>query len=590
MVSCKEEYSRKAQSCAILAILGLLAGSSFPSIAGPSPKQQQRSIASSIRSDATAEKSAPVSMPQASAEQAARDESPIANLIYTALTTKSSIAFDNITIATAAMKPVYAGNGYAAFWVDEDGLTQKGRDALDAIAKANAHGINPSRYGTDVIDTLNTARNLENKQDARTLAAMDILISHAVTRYMKEMASGTTDSQRRVRGGFADATPDASQLFVQAVSSQNVSGLLQEQAAPTREYTALQELLAQYQKIAENGGWEKFPAGKPIKPNQQDARIPALRRILAVTGDYDGTGDAESNVYDENLQKAIARFQERHGLNVDGTIGASTQKQLATPVSLRLQQIVASMERMRWMPRNLGDKYVLINMPGFTLHGYDKGQQAITMRVIIGKPHTRTPMFSNVITDVVFNPTWSAPASIVRGELLPKLRKNPGYFVRAGFTVFKNGQAVDPHSVDASSGSFQFRQRAGSGNALGKIKFNLPDNDSIYLHSTAQPALFGQEKRALSHGCIRLEKPRDMAHFILGAEADWDAEKIERTYDSSASRSVEVAPVPVHLVYWTAWVDANGVAHFHDDIYNKDEGINARIAPAAESLKLAGND
>ena len=232
-----------------------------------------------------------------------------------------------------------------------------------------------------------------------------------------------------------------------------------------------------------------------------------------------------------------------------------------------------------------------MNVPAFTLTGYENGQKALNMRVIVGKPNTRTPIFSNVITDVVFNPSWGAPQSIVRKELLPKLRNNPSYFVNAGFTVYHNGVPVDPHSIDPDAGgSFNFRQRPGSHNALGKIKFNLPDNDDIYLHSTAKPELFKGEMRALSHGCIRLEDPRAMAQFVLGGEEGWDGEKIDKTYDSSTSRSVEVSPVAVHLVYWTAWVGDDGKVHFFDDVYKRDNEVSTALAPQNdEGVKLVAN-
>jgi murein L,D-transpeptidase YcbB/YkuD len=206
----------------------------------------------------------------------------------------------------------------------------------------------------------------------------------------------------------------------------------------------------------------------------------------------------------------------------------------------------------------------------------ENGKVSLMMRVIIGNRQNHTPLFDNVVTDVIFNPPWSVPARIARNEMIPKLRDNPEYFINAGFVVTQDGVQVDPTEVDPDSGDFSFRQRPGTGNALGKIKFNIPDSDDIYLHSTSSPKLFAQEDRALSHGCIRLEKPRDLAHFVLGSEAGWTNEKIDVAYDSNSEKRVHVQDVPVHLVYWTAMVDENGVAHFYGDVYRKNNAVTAQ--------------
>jgi murein L,D-transpeptidase YcbB/YkuD len=361
-------------------------------------------------------------------------------------------------------------------------------------------------------------------------------------------------------------------------------------ACTSYEAVALQKLLSQYKSLAENGGWPAWQNGKVVRVGQTDSRIPTLRQILTITGDYQSASGipSASTGYDDMLVAAVKHFQERHGLNVDGTLGKSTQAMLAIPVEKRIEQIEATLERINKNPLPDENKFIVVNLPAYTLYGIENNATNVTMRVIVGNRANHTPLFDNQITDVIFNPPWSVPERIARNEMIPKLRKNPSYFINAGFIVTQDGVAVDPMNIDPSAGGYSFRQRPGTGNALGKIKFNIPDNDDIYLHSTSSPKLFQQEDRALSHGCIRLEKPRDLAHFVMEQDAGWNVDKIDHAYDSNTQRSVRVDSVPVHLVYWTAYVDAQGTAHFYNDVYNKDKAVKVKDSATSASVENTG--
>lgn len=359
------------------------------------------------------------------------------------------------------------------------------------------------------------------------------------------------------------------------------AGALEGSTAPNAfapEAVALEKLLTQYKELADNGGWMPWPMGKVIKAQQNDTRIPVLRQILTVMGDYQPLSgiSTTSTHYDSEIMDAVKRFQLRHGLNADGVVSKSTQLALAVPVEKRITQILATLERMHTRPQPMEDKFVLVNLPAYTLFAIEKGTTKLSMRVIIGNRKNHTPMFDNIITDVVFNPQWHVPERIARNELVPKLHRQPAYFINAGFVVTRDGEPVDPMQVSPTDEGFSFRQLAGRSNALGKIKFNIPDSDDIYLHSTASPGLFAKEDRALSHGCIRLEKPRELAHFVM-ENADWNAKRIDSAYDTSRERDVKVESTPVHLVYWDAFVDTAGVAHFYNDVYGKDNAVTAQL-------------
>jgi len=340
----------------------------------------------------------------------------------------------------------------------------------------------------------------------------------------------------------------------------------------------LEAALADYRALAEQGGWPKLNASdKKIAPDAKDARIPVIREILTKTGDY--TGYDNSPIYDVDLQAAVKSFQERHGLNNDGVIGKTTLEALAVPVEQRIAQIEGTLKRMAAFEAPSG-RYLLVNLPEYRLRGYNDGALALDMRVIVGAPKNPTPTFDNHITYVSFNPHWGVPAKIAANELLPKILKNPDYVKENNYAVYNMSaegyEEVDPTSIDWGSMNrhsfhYQLRQRPGKGNALGKIKFGMVGTDDIYLHDTANHSLFAKDDRALSHGCIRVERPHDLAHYVLSGTEHFDNEKIDALYNSDDSKTVNIPGVAVHVVYWTASVDqASGKLHFSKDVYGLD--------------------
>ncbi|MEQ1790459.1 MAG: L,D-transpeptidase family protein, partial [Rickettsiales bacterium] len=343
--------------------------------------------------------------------------------------------------------------------------------------------------------------------------------------------------------------------------------------------STLETTINDYEKIAENGGWASFKIGKTIKIDEHDSRIPNIRKILTVMGDYkneqnEDEQNSDSDVFDEELLEAVKYFQVRHGLDADGVIGMKTQSALAVPVEFRLAQMQTTLERIHEMP-DLGERYVLVNIPGFYLKAIDGNTTAINSRIIVGSQKNATPLFHRSITDVSFNPPWYVPERIARNELMGKLRTNPEYFRKGNYVVTdSDGEKVDTANIDweNQSGSYRFVQRAGATSALGKVKFNLPNTNNIYLHSTGNPKLFSKTERALSHGCIRVEQARELAFFVMNGLTGWDEERIAKLYDSNKSKILPIEPVQVYLAYWTSWVDeATGKPHFSADIYGRDK-------------------
>ncbi|MGI9384870.1 MAG: L,D-transpeptidase family protein [Methyloligellaceae bacterium] len=291
------------------------------------------------------------------------------------------------------------------------------------------------------------------------------------------------------------------------------------------DYLALRQALAVYSKIAADGGWPRLPPGEVLKPGMSDPRVPQLKARLAVTGEFASAPQSgEPELYEGTVVDAVKRFQRRHGLDPDGVIGTRTLIALNIPVEQRLRQIVLSMERWRWMPEDLGAHYVLVNIAGFQLRRIEQGKLKETMRVIVGKPYRRTPVFSDTMKYVEINPFWTVPYSIATRDKLPVLQKNPASLVGSGFEAFNGSRKISMTAVDwsrYSRGNFPFtlRQKPGPKNALGRVKFMFPNKFNVYLHDTPQRGLFEKTTRAFSSGCIRLHRPIDLADQVLSQES-----------------------------------------------------------------------
>lgn len=344
-------------------------------------------------------------------------------------------------------------------------------------------------------------------------------------------------------------------------------------------YTPMERLLADYKKKAELGGWPSFKAtAKKIEPDAISDRIPTIRAILTVLGDYSGGTPENPELYDAALVDAVKKFQARHGLTDDGVIGKDTQDAMNVPVEKRIRQIERTIER-RQAFKPEGERYVLVNLPDYTLHLFSGGKEVSTMRVIVGTPKNATPIFTKQMTYVSFNPHWGVPIRIAAEEMLPKILENPEFFTEQDFAVYEltpeGRHEVDPATIDWTQYNkdhfpYLLRQRPGLGNALGRIKFGLKDSNDIYMHDTSAPKLFAKDLRAFSHGCMRVEKPYELAQFVFEGKENFTPERVDEMYKSDESRIITIHPLSVHVVYWTAWVDDKGQANFRKDIYGLD--------------------
>ncbi|MFI2812926.1 MULTISPECIES: murein L,D-transpeptidase [unclassified Microbulbifer] len=339
---------------------------------------------------------------------------------------------------------------------------------------------------------------------------------------------------------------------------------------------ALREQLALYRSIAASGRWRPIPAGPAMTIGAKHPHVAHLRNLLSLYGDYRSYyGEANSNHFDRRLHEAVLRFQRRHGLKSDGIVGRETRKRLNLSPTARAHIIEKNIRRRRELPATLGDRFIQVNVPAYELYYVEDDRIRLSMNVVVGKKKHATPEIKTRVSRVVFNPTWTVPRSILVNEILPKARANPQGMENMGYRVVSgSGEHLPLTSKNlsaAGAGSYLMRQLGGEQNILGRVKFEIPNTDDIYLHDTRARSLFSLTDRDYSHGCIRLEKPRHLAEALLRPQGDWDQWRINQLTTGDETTEVKMEDnVKVYVTYWTAWVDGQGELHFRPDIYGKD--------------------
>jgi len=357
------------------------------------------------------------------------------------------------------------------------------------------------------------------------------------------------------------------------------------EAPPTRGelclLPALESALAHYRHLAAQGGWPQVPVGPALHEDDVDARIPLLRERLVASSDLPASA-SQGDFFDGPLKEAVQRFQARHGLAADGVVGAKTLGELNVPLNERIQQLAASLERCQPLPPLLEQRHILVNIADFTLKLYEDGKLRLSMPVIVGRTYRQTPVFNGRISSLVLNPSWEVPHSIATKDLLPKIQKNPDYLKQSGFRVFrgwKPGEEIDPAGIAWANLSpahfpYRLRQEPGPDNALGRVKFPFPNPYNVYLHDTPARALFQQDSRTFSSGCIRLARPLDLAVYLLQGTPLGSMEALTAALTREKTQSVAIpSPIAIHIVYMTAWVDREGIVQFRRDIYNRDPAL-----------------
>ncbi len=455
---------------------------------------------------------------------------------------------------------------------------EQARQALALLRSASAHGLDPSRYGVDAL-----SRQLETL-DPADAERFDQALSKAMLQLLADLHFGRVTPEVTMAQGEArlPAFDPVEHLRV-ALRERSLDTAVDAAAPNNPLYKRVQASLAQYRGLAAAAPpWSapaKLPAGGKLAIGRSYPGLDRVRQRLVLLGDLDAD-DAddsapEADLHTEALAEAIKRFQARHGLAETGALGRDTLAAFATPLGERVHQLVLTLERLRWIPTFRPGRVIIVNVAAFRLWAFDTatGSAPLGMRVIVGKAaRTPTPLFIGQMRYLEFNPYWNVPRSIALGEIIPKLARNPAYLAQNGMEmVSAKGQVVSPSLAGLRAGTLRVRQRPGSHNVLGAVKFAMPNPMNIYLHSTSAKDLFGKARRDLSHGCIRVEQPAELARFVLADEAQWNAQAIEQAMQPGPMRTVRLPEtIPVVLFYATAGSDRNGRAVFASDIYQRD--------------------
>ena len=438
----------------------------------------------------------------------------------------------------AGLRTFYARREHQPAW-DVQSTTA----LLAAIDALTEDGLEPNRYHREALHRL--------PQDAER----DVLATDAFLTAAAHLSAGVTDPQF-ARPAWCGPPPkiDIAAILQSALDDGTIGETLARFAVRHEGYLRLRKALAAYRELARSGGWPVVPQGRTLRLGHDDARVAVLRQRLYSPND--------STLFDAELEELVRHFQSHHGITVDGIVGPETLRELNVSAQHRATQIAVNMERWRWMPEDLGESCLLVNIAAFRLDAIEGDRSVLTMKTVVGKEYTRTPFFAARIAEVIVNPWWNVPDSIAAKELWPKQHRDPSYFAREHMVVTDG----------------RIRQRPGPWNALGRLKFNMPNRYDVYLHDTPAKSLFARPFRAFSHGCIRLEKPMELALYLLRDQPQWTAETIGSAIESGHERAIRLtAPQPVYILYWTAWVGDDGHMEFHRDHYERDAALAAAL-------------
>jgi murein L,D-transpeptidase YcbB/YkuD len=486
----------------------------------------------------------------------------------------------------------YDKRDFLPAWSDPQGRFPQATELLHTIQQSNLQGLKPDVYHLATIESLLESIAREREQgrplDPAVLADLDLLLTDGFFIYGSHLLSGRVDPETiHARWSVNSREADLADLLQSALAHREVGKALQGLLPKSPAYARLREALQQYREITAGGGWPSLPAGATLHKDDRSRRVPSLRARLSASGDLDESEAEDPERFDEGLETAVRRFQERHGLTVDGVVGRATRAALNVPAEERVRQIELNMERWRWLPDDLGRRYVLINTADFSLQVVEDGTEVLAMRVVVGRKARRTPVFSGTMTYLDFNPYWNIPHKLAVRDIVPKIKTDPAYLDRQGIRVFASweasapeipSEAIDWSKVTKHSFAFKLRQDPGPTNALGRIKFMFPNKFAVYLHDTPSRYMFKRKQRDFSSGCIRIEAPIDLAAYLLRGEPKWTREGITAAIESGENRTVWLPEsIPVHVLYWTAWVGPEHRVCFREDVYGRDDPLDRAL-------------
>jgi L,D-transpeptidase YcbB len=509
-------------------------------------------------------------------------------------TATGTLVYRGDLICGIEMMPLaYRSRAYMPFWIDASFRLDTAKALIEAIGRAGEDGLLPSDYHLGSIYRLLAdmaqERSTNNTVSPERWADLDLILTDAFLLLGTHLLIGrvnpeTLHTDWKIDPGRVTLFP----FLLQAASTGDIAAALNALRPSHGGYAALRNALASLRQTAATGGWPMFDDHQTLRPGDRSDGVDALRQRLAASGDLDALVQGnDKHFFDATLVTAVRRFQRRHGLKDDGIVGLETVDMLNVPVEKRIRQVEINLERWRWLPHQLGSRYIIVNTAAFNLNAVEAGKSVLTMRVVVGRPARRSPVFSSKIAYLVVNPYWNVPTTIAVEDILPEVQKNVSYLTEQGIRVYQGWQAdapeIDPTTVNwqayhAGRFPFRLRQDPGPRNALGRIKFMFPNEFAVYLHDTPDHNLFNHVQRDLSSGCIRVEAPIALASFVLAEDDRWTPEALTELVEKGEPSKIRLGhPIPVHLLYMTAWADEGGIAQFRSDIYHQDRDLDQAL-------------
>jgi L,D-transpeptidase YcbB len=489
-------------------------------------------------------------------------------------------AGDTLRVSAATVQ-FYAERGYVAAWVGSRELQEQGRTLHETIGESETDGLPPERYRHDVAARLLAALEPEQRSDrlpdsvaVRYLADLDLLLTEGFNRYSWDLVTGTIDpAEAGIDWRIESETPREQAVLNNVLNGREPREVVAVLRPSIPYYERMRQALAQYQAAAAAGGWPAIPEDATLKEGERSDAVAVLRQRFTQGTDPNearlaAAGSADPSRFDAQLVEAVKHFQERHSIEADGAVGAATLRELNHTVDERIAEMKLNLDRWRWLPNELGERFVMVNIAGFEMEVVENGRAVQSMNVVVGRLDRQTPVFADSIQHVVVNPYWNVPNGIYEKDVRPQMERDPHYLVRNNMEMV-NGRV---------------RQKPGPRNALGRYKFMFPNEFDVYLHDTPEGHLFSRFRRDFSSGCIRIERPEEFARLLLDWQTDRGAGQLDAMLTNWNERWIRLdRTLPVYLLYFTAWVEENGTVRFHHDVYGRDEQLAPQVEDKLES-------
>ena len=540
--------------------------------------------------------------------------------------------YESLLISKINLENYYYTNDFKPYWIDEKGIKDIGLSLLNKIKNDPVLKPHVSQLFRldEVMNTLNSL-DKSNTKYLENLVRIDFMLTELFDKYVTYVTKGSIkwsafeekltelEKETEIKASWDkySLNKDSKLLLKKVIEKNDLSSVLDEIDFNYPQVKELVLAIGELEKVSAKGGYTKIPESKSLRVGDVSQTLPFLRKRLFESNDltvqcknnieaknlitYNINTNENSlnevnpeieklstnceNIFDEDLKNAVISFQKKHGLSSDGVVGGQTQRFLNISADKKISIIRLNLERMRWLPRDLGEKYLLVNVPEYKLRLYENNHIILNMAVIVGDKKFPTPIFSDKMSYVVLNPSWNIPDSIAKNEIIPKLLKDPNYLADKGIDIYA-GWNGSPEKVDSKDvidsailedeeylRNFRFSQTSNEDNPLGRMKFMFPNKHSVYIHDTPAKSLFANSRRAYSHGCIRLSKPEELLSIIANEDKNLNIEKVNEILSSKVSeKSIGLdKKIPIHIIYLTSWVDENGVLQFREDIYNFDK-------------------